>query len=297
MPELQFIPLQHEDALQHLFQLGHFNRIRDYRSDWSDIQKLDAKASDMTYAVRSFQEYTGLEPDGVLGPLTMQTLKTGITPDGGMRICGCPDVEWAVDIVAEANIPNGTVTWPNFRKPITFALNFSKLPGLTAAQTKEAFTKALADWNSNTQLNLGLGDWVNADVRISLTGHRGGTLAVALLSLGRRGAGSHWQKYDNSNRSWWFNLAQETIAHETGHTLGYSHSKDNSAVMAPTATGRKVVLQKDDIRRAQRDYGVPTRQPDPEPPTPGGGADLEGFLKVTVGGKPHFFDLQGKEKS
>lgn len=298
MTNLLFVPLDSELPKQRLFDLGHFNHIRDFQSTWNDIRTVDRHSSDFKEAVRSFQSFTGLQEDGELGAKTMHALATGISPDGGVRLCGCPDIEWMYDGTEEANgvvnVPNGTRSWPDHTDPITFAINFRKLPGLGSDKTRAAFQQALDEWNKNTDLNLRLGDWSDADVQIGTKNHRGGTLAVALLSLGRRGVGSHWQNYDISNREWWYGLLLDTVIHETGHTLGFSHGK--TGIMKPTATGRMNKLQREDLDRAHRIYGDGNdkRIPVPPPQDPEDPGSLEGFIKLTAGGKTYFFNMSGE---
>lgn len=291
---LPFIPLDHDGVVQKLYRLGHFNPQFDGRSDWDEVAAIDSNATEFEEAVRSYQSYNSLQADGDLGPLTLQTLTTNESPDGSFRACGCPDIEWASDGTEEMNISNGTRTWPDPEKPIIFAYNFKSLPGLSSSQTRQAFDSALKDWNANCGLNLQLGAWDKAHVRIRLKGLGGGTLAIALLSLGSRKVGEHYQNYDSSNRKWYYDLAQEVVCHETGHTLGFSHSKDSGAIMYPTASGRKITLKNDDIRRAQKHYGPPLQTDSPPPQDPEDPGSLEGFIKLTAGGKTYFFNMSGE---
>ena len=60
-------------------------------------------------------------------------------------------------------------------------------------------------------------------------------------------------------------LLAEIVAHEFGHTLGFGHSTDNTALMYPTVTGRGPSLRTDDQNAARWLY--PNGSAPPPPPT------------------------------
>ena len=46
-------------------------------------------------------------------------------------------------------------------------------------------------------------------------------------------------------------MRELVVAHEFGHTLGFGHSTDNTALMYPTVTGRGPSLRTDDQNAAR----------------------------------------------
>jgi len=260
-----------DQVKEELRRLGHFNVQFDGNARPADVKSITERDVEFHDALRSFQSFTGLVEDGELGPRSAGAITHGVDAFGFHRECGCPDIEFAVE---EANIPNGTWTWPNPERTITAAYNFDSLPGLSAADTRAAYQKALADISSKIGVTMRLSEWSQAEVQITLRGLSGGTLAIAELSKARRGTGSHRQWYDSSNRRWSASLAQEVICHETLHTLGFSHSRSSADIMYPTASGRKIVMQPGDVRRGLAAYPWINGEPEPEP-TPAPGADLK----------------------
>lgn len=89
---------------------------------------------------------------------------------------------------------------------------------------------------------------------------RGGTLAHAYFPI--YGGDAHF----DDDEPWSVNLRGGvdifmTAAHEFGHSLGLSHSKDSRALMAPfykTPTANRDVIKEDDIAAIQELYGKPT---------------------------------------
>lgn len=276
MATFTFVPLNFEQSRAKLDGLGHFHPSFDGAAPEGEVAKIDEQSAEFRAAVRSFQRYAGLSETGKLSPKTLDFLTTNRTAEG-FRLCGCPDIEAVMELSATQaasgvkNIPNGTVSWPDPKKPIVVAYNFQALPGLSKDQTKAVYQAALDNINENCGVNLQLGSWSKAHVRVYLKGLGGGTLAIARLSMGHRRLGQHFQNYDSSNRTWSVSLAQAVIIHETLHTLGFSHSRNRNDILYPTTSGRIITMQAGDRKRTQHIYGPPIIKPGPDPdPGPGG---------------------------
>jgi len=271
MPKHVWTPAQ-QVSREELFNLGHFHPSFDGKASWDDVAKLDPKSKEFRKSTGSYQEIAGLYQDEDFGDRTVDSLRFRRDAQGYERICDCADIE---ALTEESNISNGTQTWPNPEKPIVFGRNFQSVPGLSAGDTSRAWKEALADWNKSCGVNLVEGDSDDAHVKIWLEGLSGGTLAIALLSLGHRRINGHWQKYDKSGRTWSLNMLRGVIIHESGHTMGYSHSSSGTSIMRPFMNPNITVIQAADRKRFQRDYGPPLNTPDlPDPPVPPGEGDL-----------------------
>lgn len=230
-------------------------------------------------AVRSYQGFMGLGADGDLGPVTQASLRYGIDSDGNHRICGCPDILTEPG-VEEVNISNGTRTWPDPEKPIILGLNFNTISGLNAEQVSASFNAAIRNINSSIGVRLQIGEWSDAHVRISRQRLSGSTLALALLSLGHRKIGGHYQRYD-ADRQWSQQMLQAVAIHETLHTLGFSHSSSRDSILYPTYNSRILTMQPTDIQRMGK-YYPPLDNPEPPPedpdPVPSGNFSMMGSI-------------------
>lgn len=293
MNSYQYVPLPKEERMLELLRLGHFHHQFDGLATKSKVSRLRDTNAKTVRAVRSFQQFSGLKADGRFGPFTDEALRGGRDAWGNPRICGCPDILSGVE---EAKIANGTQTWPSPELPIGVYLNFSTLPGLTKAETSESFQLAFDDIASKIGIRLQFMAKNEAHIHIRKEGMGGGTLAYALLSLGHRRIGGHYQAYAN-NRQWSIEpqpaVSLVAVAvHELGHTLGFSHSKDRAAIMWPSYNPAIPRLAPSDVKRMLRYYpqlpGSPVPGPDPGPPMgeqPMSGRFVVGGRRVTFVGE------------
>jgi len=268
MAALKWTPKE-EVGRDELFRLGHFHPSFDGSAPWNEVVKLDRKSRPFRDAVTSFQSFADLHQDQKFGDVTVTSLLRGVNGAGEYRICDCPDIEAMVEVTEESRIANGTVTIPSPEKPFVFGRNFDHAPGMDRAGTDQAYREAFQNWNDSCGVNLQVGDYEEADVYQYLQGLGGGTLAIALLSQGRRGRHVMWQKYDSSNQRWNLAKLRAVIIHETGHTMGYSHSNSGTSIMRPYMNSAITVIQDADMRRFQRDYGQPLGLTPDVPDVPG----------------------------
>lgn len=233
-------------------------------------------------AVRSYQSFMGLVPDGELGEYTMTSLFYGEDVDKNPRICDCPDiVRTEQSQVEEMNIPNGTRSIPDPQKPFTFGFNFTDLSGV-GNRVIEAAEAAFANLNAGMGVDFKVVDYKKADVKVTRERLSGTTLALALLSLGRRGVHSHYQKYD-SDRQWYFEMLVAVMIHECLHTAGFSHSNRKDSILWPSFNRNVLGMTSYDKSRSQRIYPLFDR-PDPVPTPPNPGFPTEGTIVIATKG-------------
>lgn len=255
-------------AVNELLHLGYLKDAAQNGHDFAD-------------AVAAYQLTMGLVEDGVLGPITSNSLRWGLDGAGNSRICGVPDLNYPPG-VEEANIPNGTQTWPNPADEIVLGINFTTISGLTATEVRDSFEAAFSNINQSIGVRLKFGNWEESHVRITKQRLSGSTLALALLSTGSRRIGGHYQRYD-SDREWWQAMFVAVIIHETLHTLGFSHSSNRNSILYPTFNRDILEMTPADISRMLPSYprlGPPDPPPPPEPddPVPSGAVFLTGSI-------------------
>lgn len=73
-------------------------------------------------------------------------------------------------------------------------------------------------------------------------------------------------------------ILAEIIAHEFGHTLGFGHSADNTALMWSSVTGGGAALRADDLKAAQWLYPNGSTTPSPQPTVPSAPTNLQATL-------------------
>jgi hypothetical protein len=282
MARYTFTPAE-EIGREQMFFLGHFHESFDGDAPWEEVSKLDPKSRPFREATASFQNIAELHQDQVFGEKTVTSLVEKVNAFGQPRICGCPDIEPMMELVgeqtAESRISNGTVTLPSPELPFVFGRNFNAAPGMNKADTDEAYKQAFQDWNAACGVNFQVGDYDDADCYQYLQGLRGGTLAIALLSQGRRGRHVMWQKYDSSNQRWNLAKLRAVIEHETGHSAGYNHSSGGPpSIMRAYMSNEITRIQDADKNRFRRDYGPPLNLSDPDVPDTPTPEDPDGDL-------------------
>jgi hypothetical protein len=227
-------PLSNMEILKRLHAFGYFGS-----RSWSDARQVSG--AELTQALKHYQEFHGLKPDGVVGPRTASVFQR--------QRCGLPDF----------NINDGTVCkWPH--KNITYYTSIN-LPGLTESQVDQAFDTAFAQWaavcniepmrvEAATKANIysrsGVGKKHHLD-------DRGGTLAWSELPCGVESNMQLDQMYDEAE-AWSYNMAIAVMCHEIGHALGLPHLA-NGNLMAPYYDPNVTAPQKGDIKEIVALYG------------------------------------------
>ena len=212
-----------------------------------------------TDAVRKFQEFAGLNENGLLDAETITKMQ--------QPRCGCKDVLRLVDQALLAR-------WRKNRLTYFIEKRVSQLDAPTVdAQIRAAFD----DWEKVCDIKFTISpSRTEADLIISVGNGAadnfdgpGSTLAWAFLPNGSDGqllmrfdAAENWTVSGNGIRF------RNVACHEFGHMIGLEHSRVQSALMAPYYSASIAAPQaNDDIPRVQALYGPPVATPPADPKT------------------------------
>lgn len=233
MPSNHVLPT--EEILRKLFAFGYFGT-----KTWAKVRQI--KGAELTRAIREYQRFHGLDPDGRVDETTAHVLER--------RRCGLPDFNFSAG--------DTECKWPH--KAITYHPDIV-LPGITTAQAKQAFDIAFSQWarvcniepepvedptKANILARSGKGQKHGLD-------SKGGTLAWSELPCGVHEGIQLDQMYDEAEH-WNFNMAVAVICHELGHALGLPHLA-NGNLMAPYYDPNVTEPQDGDVREIQELYG------------------------------------------
>ncbi|XP_076833480.1 collagenase 3 [Brachyhypopomus gauderio] len=209
--------------------------------------------------LKEMQRFFGIAQSGGLDPHTLAVMKAGR--------CGVPDVE-------NFSIHPGRPRWEN--NTITYWVE-NYTPDLRMEEVETALQLAFQLWSDATPLNFIRVNHSAADIIMSFStkdhgdffpfdGPRG-VLAHAFQPGGGVGGDVHF----DDDELWTVDSGQSgydlftVAAHELGHSLGLSHSKDPDALMYPkykTLHPARNVLPRDDTLGIQALYGRNTRTQD-----------------------------------
>ncbi len=202
--------------------------------------------------VASYQRFAGLEPDGVLGPITDRSI---LAPR-----CGCSDVLAIRD-------RSGQCAWKRSDFPVAYWVD-SRLP----RAIRESVAPAFALWESVAAVsfrqvrNRTEARWLITPARID---RAGGILADQELPCGQETREAIRMRLD-THETWTLSagdrgriLALNVIAHEIGHGLGIAHISPakGRALMNPTYDPRLALPQELDIAEAVERYGTAAKPP------------------------------------
>lgn len=224
-------------------------------------------------SVEEFQRLAGLEPDGIIGEKTARMMQA--------PRCGCTDEAEPARAGRNARDPGRDYG----ADPIIYSIAAPAKP-LTMEETAREFQAALDSWAAVCGVAARPakpGERAELEVLIktrrndrTLDGP-GRTLAYATIAGGLIVFdGDETWRTANSNQPG--TLFRNVAAHEFGHTLGFYHSRVNSALMAPIYSPRvPAPVSPDDVERGRRAYGQPATTT--KPPVDDGGDDqpADGF--------------------
>ncbi|NXL93363.1 MMP3 protein, partial [Alectura lathami] len=204
----------------------------------------------MTKKIKEMQEFLGLEVTGKPDSGTLDLAQK--------RRCGFPDVAGFSTFAGEPRWVKQVLTYR--------ILNYT--PDLRPADVNAAIKKAFSVWSSVTPLKFIRKDRGDADIMISFAagGHNdfvpfdgpGGSVAHAYAPGKDFGGDAHFDEDETWTTSTEGTSLFYVAAHEFGHSLGLSHSKDPNALMYPVYRKFDLSLfplHQDDINGIQYLYG------------------------------------------
>lgn len=212
-------------------------------------------AATLREAVLAYQNWHGLKPDGVAGPVTVRHIELP-------RFCGLPDFM----------VQDQTCAWPH--KKITWNIT-GALPGMSAADQKAAYALAWSFWAEVCDIQPEYTASRAANVLMGAGGidRAGGTLAWSELPCGSGESDTLNQKYDTLEPWGAFDVTEDSrgqidivrvACHEIGHVIGIPHIQGGN-LLAPTYNPAIRKPQLGDIDEAVKRYGKPVNIPAPTP--------------------------------
>jgi len=250
------------EILQKLYGFGYFGA-----KTWNQVKGI--KGAELTRAIREYQRFHGIEPDGTVGVTTASVM--------ARRRCGLPDFNFSA--------ADSTCRWPH--KNITYFPNI-QLPGISVEQARQAYDIAFSQWAAVCDIEPKRADVAEQANILARSGKgrkaglddRGGTLAWSELPCDVHERIQLDQMFDEAE-DWSFNMAVAVICHELGHALGLPHlAKGN--LMAPYYDPNVTEPQAGDVREIVELYG---KRKNPLPMTSDASVHLGGT--IVINGKPY----------
>lgn len=223
------------EVLKKLYDLGYFGD-----RSWAKVKAI--RGTELSKAVKAYQNFNGIEPTGVVEEKTAHKI--------ARARCGLPDFNLTMG--------GNQCKWP--MKKIAYYQEIN-LPGLTPQQVADAYAVAFSQWaavcdiepvlasspkTANIYARSGVGRANNLD-------NRGGTLAWSELPCGVHENIQLDQMFDEAE-AWSFNMAVAVMCHELGHALGLPHLNDGN-LMAPYYDPKVTSPQAGDIEEIVKVYG------------------------------------------
>jgi len=216
----------------------------------------NGSSESVTKAVKSFQEFAGLEATGELDEQTLKLMR--------LPRCGVKDFTTSLPGNISRYEVQGSV-WEKRRLSYRVTQYSRKM---SSSLVNSDVRKAFKYWSDVTNLQFFSKEFGDVDIEIGFFTFNhgdgdpfdgvGGTLAHAYFP--RYGGDVHMDDSENwTENSYKGTNFLQTLTHEIGHSLGLSHSRVSAAVMAPFYRGWDPAfkLHSDDIRGIQSLYGKP----------------------------------------
>lgn len=212
-------------------------------------------------AVRDYQSWWGLKPDGVAGSVTERHLNA-------FRFCGLPD---RMDMQAQL------CKWPH--KKITWNIT-GQLPSLSAADQKAAYHLAWSYWAEVCDIQPEYSSdprTANVLMGAGRIDQQGGTLAWSELPCGNVSSTAQLdQLYGTEEPYGVFDIGEPSqgridivrvCCHECGHVIGIPHIATGNLLAPIYSTSIRKPRDGDKAEAVQR-YGPPVVVPPTPTPTP-----------------------------
>ncbi|XP_061196591.1 matrilysin-like [Saccostrea echinata] len=211
--------------------------------------------ADRRQAIREFQEFSGLKATGEIDEATILKMK--------QPRCGVAD-KHLVSLNGPQNFVAIGKKWPN--KIISWKVN-SYTEQLPKSEQRSAFENGLKYWSEvtplkfkettgNADIKISFGKGNHGDGKYNAFDGRGSVLAHAFFP-------TNGETHFDDDELWTYQKdgteLQTVSAHEFGHALGLSHSREPESLMAPFYKGYDpdMTLHQDDINGIQSIYGKP----------------------------------------
>uniref|UniRef100_A0A3Q4HMC7 Collagenase 3 n=1 Tax=Neolamprologus brichardi TaxID=32507 RepID=A0A3Q4HMC7_NEOBR len=210
-------------------------------------------ASTMEEKIREMQNFFGLKETGNMDPHTLNVMKEAR--------CGVPDVD---NFGFYPNRPK----WKNHIITYTIA---RYTPDMKKEDVEKSVRSALKMWSDATPLKFIKLNHRKADIVFSFSPHGdffpfdgpGGVLAHAFMPGMGMGGDVHFDEDETWTAGTQGYSLLSVAAHELGHSLGLTHSRDPSAIMYPNyrhQSNAKYSLSNDDVMGIQTLYGRPNKK-------------------------------------
>lgn len=232
--------------VRRLYQLGFLPAT-------SLLEALSTGWENLDYAIRSYQDFHGLVPDGWVGPETKASLEA-------IRFCGLPDVMPLQEAATLCRWSKRQLLWQFI----------GQLPGLTVDSVQRACVQAWGLWAEVCNIEPLWQSTGTADVRMGAGVIDGGFGTLAWSELPCAGDDRPLRQLYDTGESWV--IAEQpqgrqidlvrVACHELGHALGIPHIAAGN-LMAPTYSPTIRKPQTGDIAEAVARYGPPVIPPLP----------------------------------
>ncbi|XP_043974901.1 matrix metalloproteinase-20 [Gambusia affinis] len=243
--------------------LRRFYSLRLGGTDYRGSTRKIRSASAMEQKVRQMQNFFGLRETGILDSNTMNVMKK--------PRCGVSDVDNYSFYPYHPKWKNRTISYKIAKYT----------PDLSREEVEKSFRLALKMWSDAAPLNFVKVNHGKADIVFTFA-HRahgdfspfdgpGGVLAHAFQPGEGMGGDVHFDEDEIwTTGGQGFSLFA-VAAHELGHSLGLTHSRDPSAVMFPSyrhQSSKQYTLSTDDVLGIQMLYGKPKIEAENRPKVP-----------------------------
>uniref|UniRef100_A0A4W6CTX7 Collagenase 3 n=1 Tax=Lates calcarifer TaxID=8187 RepID=A0A4W6CTX7_LATCA len=225
------------------------------RSRGRQIRSMSA----MEEKTREMQNFFGLQETGHLDPHTLDVMRE--------PRCGVPDVE-------NFSFYPGKPKWKHHT--ITYMIA-KYTPDMKREDVEKSFQTALKMWSDATPLKFIKVNHGKADIVLSFARRTHGDFFPfdgprgVLAHAFQPGEGMGGDVHFDEDETWTAGSQGYSLfavaAHELGHSLGLTHSRDPSAIMYPNYRYRSSTqysLSKDDVLGIQTLYGKPTKKGETE---------------------------------
>ncbi|KAM9359003.1 LOW QUALITY PROTEIN: matrix metalloproteinase-20 [Symphorus nematophorus] len=242
-----------EDYLRGFYSLKALSRGRVLERSIRSVSAMEEK-------IREMQNFFGLSEMGCLDPHTLDVMRE--------PRCGVSDVENFSFYPEKPKWKNHTITY----------IIAKYTPDMKREDVEKSFCSALKMRSDAASLRFFKADHGKADIVFSFACRTRGDfspfdgLQGVLAHAFQPGEGIGGDVHFDEDETWTAERQGYSlfavVAHELGHPLGLTHSKDPSAIMYPNyryQSSTQYSLSKDDVLGIQTLYGNPTRKVETQP--------------------------------